>query len=381
MSRSTLLTLAVLVALAGALVGLLLRDDAGGGSSGPATVSRPSLAKASGNASGAKPGPGAKAGGGSRAAGAPGGNAGAPLTGVEEPADDAPRPWPKTAAGFLERIRQISDDHGDSHEEMDEFFKLMEGFYRLLAENPEQRRMALDLFRNEASHRMLEAMAHVLGRIDDDPQLKAAMIQMARSDPSSDRRKEALTVVGYYQTKDSVPVALDILRTDTRTGWQRRALEALPDLPPADLPSGERETVVAELDRMAGSSDAAVREMAYRTLGDWGGADRTGKLIDGLRDTEMTVRAAAAYALALRGETSAEAKEALLRVINDASEDRQVRGVAADALSDWNAKDPDLRAAVASFQAWDRANPEPPFKDPNVEDPTPENAPAESDQG
>ena len=270
--------------------------------------------------------------------------------GKEPPAEGA-LDMPTTAAGFIALLRDLAA-RGHEGDDNDLLERVMEDFRALLEKDPDQRRAAVELFRVEGSADVLELLAMIFGRANL-PDLKEAMMQVAQSDTSPARREQALAALGFYESADVVPVALGIIRSETDPAIQAKAVEALPDIPPNDVPAAQRAEVAGHLARLAQSPDVNLRIMAVRTLGDWSDESYTPTLLSGLKDPEMTVRATAAFALSLRAERSPPAKEALLRVLQDSSEHIQVRGSAADALHNWATTDPEIRSAVAAFQQWE----------------------------
>lgn len=364
MSRTRQMTLAVLAALAATFAYLYWSEAQKGAEiAGPGGVSRPGAA---GHRDAVRGGASAKDG---RSGANPSGQSGVSRDGSAAATDPQAAPggvkdMPTTAADFLALIRDLVDRDPEGHGEEDVLQHVMEDFYNLLVRDPEQRRAALDLFKTELQPNVLELMTLVLGRIEM-PEVKETMKQIAQFDTMIERREQALAALGFFESVDVVPVALGVLRSETDPRLQAKAVEALPDIPPDGTSPEQRTEVAGQLARLVQSTDTNVRINAFRALGDWSDESYTPTLLDGLRDREMTVRATAAYSLALRAEHSPSSKEALLHLLQDTSEHIEVRGTAADALRNWSTNDPEIRSAVSAFQEWERQNPpQPPSEDP-----------------
>ena len=359
MSRSLQLTIAILAALAATLAFLILRDRGPGGAPA-ARVAAGRASGADGSSRIAKPGTDPASGGAAGAASRPATDESA------EEQDDSGLPsappdtikMPDTAAGFFALFKELARLQKDTEEDDERLHQAMDAFVRLLSDNPEQRRAAIELFMKEKKSGVLKIAALALGRVDC-PEMHEAMIRIAQGDASAARRQQALVVLGFFQSSDAVPVALQILRAESDVKMQNHAIGALPDQPPAGTAEAQRGEVAGELTKFTQSPDVLMRESAYRKLGDWSDEGGTPTLLSGLKDPQMTVRAAAAYALALRAERSPDAKTTLLRLLQDAGEHVQVRGVAADALAEWAKRDAEIQRAVDAFRTWEAQNPQP----------------------
>ncbi len=273
------------------------------------------------------------------------------------PRSSGPRTAPATTAEFLAILRAFPENH-ESHEQMDELSRRMEEFQALLEADPGQRRLALEAFGREENRPLMDILTAVLGQVDR-PDVREAMIRVVQTDPSPHRRGQALAVLGGHESREAIPVALQVLRTEAEPDLLAKAVEALPDRPPEGTTNAERAEVVEELSRLTRAASPDLRGPAYAALGDWTDESTTPTLLEGLRDPEVPVRAGAAYALARRAEHSPAAKEALLKLLQDPNEHIDVRGTAADSLGTFSENDPEIRRAVTAFQEWEAKNPTP----------------------
>ena len=343
MKRTTLASVAVLAVLALTTGYFLLRDRGGAPPARPGA--RPSIAP---------PRPGDKPGGSAAPSGKPSHDDPAASA---RPAPLGPRTGPTTTAEFLAVLRAFPEEHED-HEQLEELSRRMDEFQSLLLSDPEQRRLAIEAFGREGKGPLMDILTVVFGQVDR-PDLREAMIRIVQSDPSPDRRGQALAVLGGHESREAVPVALQVLRSEADPALLAKAVQALPDRPPGGTPPAERTEVADELRRQTRATDPDLRGPAYAALGDWTDEGATPTLLEGLKDAEVAVRSGAAYALARRAEQSPAAKDALLKLLQNSSEHIEVRGTAADALGTFAEHDPEIRQAVAAFQEWEARNPKP----------------------
>ncbi len=359
MNRAPLIAVALLLAVAAGLVVLLLQEPGTGAGTdhelGPDGRPRLNRTLTGGKHDGTGP-EGTDAGTGARGAKAGAGAGHKGTDGDVVDPHDGPGDMPTTAKGFVDLLRDLAGKELESHEASELLEHVMEDFFNLLSTDPDQRRAAIELFRQEGNAQLLELMALVFGRVEA-PEMKEGMLQIAQFDTNVPRREQALSALGFYESADVVPVALGVIRSETDPRLQAKAIEALPDLPPDGVSLAQRGEVSGQLARLADSPEQGVRVNAIRALGDWSDESYTPKLLAGLKDADMPVRATAAFALALRAERSPEAKQALLRLLQDTSEHIEVRGSAADTLRNFATNDPEIKSAVAAFVEWERANP------------------------
>ena len=355
MSRSMILVVAVLAALAGSLGWLLLRKEDAAPSAGNAQ--RPKIAASTRPGSGSKFQPG-------EAGGPPPAHAGEDSEGHEKPGASGLTPFekmklPTTAAGFVALLREILlrvPSPFDTEEGQDIVVKIGYAFHDLLKANPQERAAALDLYRKEEHPLLMEAMTAVLGPLKM-PEVAQAMSDIALGDANVERRKHALAGLGYDQDNlGAVPVAMQVLNTETDPGLLTKAMEALPDLPPGAATPAMREQVAGRMMELARAEDPYVRGTSLYLLSEWGDVRATPVLISRLQDPIMGVRAAAAFNLTSRVDQSPDVKRALLRVLADPNEDIQVRGSVADAFKYRTTNDAEVMAAVQAFHAWEAEN-------------------------
>ncbi|MBI3273053.1 MAG: HEAT repeat domain-containing protein [Planctomycetes bacterium] len=255
---------------------------------------------------------------------------------------------PTRAADFVELLASLAHQPEAGHDCENPLDAVLGDFVSLLAANPDERRAALAQFERESRPEVLELLSLALGQVGKED-VRGALCRIAETDADIERRGQALSALGFYDAPEAMPVALQVLRTQSDPRLLSKAVEALPDVPPATLGAERRAEVVGQLAALAGSASPEVRIRAYRALADWGDEGRTPTLLAGLRDADMTVRATAAYALALRSESSRPARAALVALLQDPREDPEVRGTAADALRQWVPDAPEVKSAVRAF--------------------------------
>lgn len=110
-------------------------------------------------------------------------------------------------------------------------------------------------------------------------------------------------------------------------------LQALATLQSTVAEPEEADTMVAQLQTLAQHADPAVRSISIQKLAQW---DKKGesveRLAQALSDRAPEVRQAAIFAVAQGGVRSEAAKAALIAMVNNAQETRDIRGSALQAL-------------------------------------------------
>ena len=288
----------------------------------------------------------------------PGGTPGAP---EKEPSDEdiagavPDHAVPDTVEGFLEELKGLQGDPSRAGEAED----LLNDFFSLVEEDAEQRAKAIEAFKTATDPALLEALASTLGRVEA-PEVRQAMIQLAQSDGSIDRRKSALFALSYTQSEAILPVSLQIIRTEADAGLRSSAIEAIPDYPPDTITPDKKTEVANQLVELARAPEPEVRASALKQMGEWTDEGATPVLIEGMRDPQTNVRFAAAVSLMMRAERNPAAREVFLEALRNAGEDREIRSIAADVLRAEAERNPQIRQAVAAFDEQDAKEHKPP---------------------
>lgn len=104
---------------------------------------------------------------------------------------------------------------------------------------------------------------------------------------------------------------------------------------PQIIPREERQAVVSELSGYLTHSDEGVRASAVKTVAVWGTNEQNHVIEEGLRDGSLRVRHSAAGA-ALRSSIRSDAiKDSLVAMMNNPTEDMEVREQAHYALTNY----------------------------------------------
>lgn len=110
-------------------------------------------------------------------------------------------------------------------------------------------------------------------------------------------------------------------------------LQALATLQSSVADPEESQAIVAQLSTLSQHADPAVRSMSIERLGAWDkSGDGAQRLAQALTDRAPEVRQAAIFAIAQAGVRSEPAKTALIELVNNAQESRDLRGSALQAL-------------------------------------------------
>jgi len=105
---------------------------------------------------------------------------------------------------------------------------------------------------------------------------------------------------------------------------------------PQIVSADERQSVVAEISPYLGSSDDQVRSAAVKALGSWGGQEQAPIINNALSDHAGDVRHAGAVAALRSNVRSGDVRSSLLALMNDQSEELDIRQQAFYALSNYS---------------------------------------------
>ena len=169
----------------------------------------------------------------------------------------------------------------------------------------------------------------ILGTIDK-PEALAFFARLAASSDVS-RRQEAYEMLA--NAPDS-PQVRNMLKQAMASEQTPAALvQAITALKPSAVEQGEADAVVSQLRGLSQHADASVRGHSILQLGQW---DKTGAANDryasALKDPASEVRQAAIFAIAQSGVRTESLKAGLLGLATSASESREVKGSAVQAL-------------------------------------------------
>lgn len=110
-------------------------------------------------------------------------------------------------------------------------------------------------------------------------------------------------------------------------------VQALATLQPAAVDPEESDQIVAQLKTLSQHADPAVRSQSIAQLGQW---DRSGqgaeRLLQALADPAPQVRQAAVFSIAQNGGKSDSVKTALMALVNNPQESRDIKGSAIQVL-------------------------------------------------
>jgi hypothetical protein len=133
-------------------------------------------------------------------------------------------------------------------------------------------------------------------------------------------------------------------------------VQALATLKSAAAEPEEAELVVAQLKNLAQHADPAVRSQSIMQLGQWDKKGEGGeRLSQALADRAPEVRQSAIFAIAQTGLRSDAVKAALMGMVNNAQESRDVRGSALQALERFSLSKEEYASfaqARAQMRSW-----------------------------
>jgi hypothetical protein len=196
--------------------------------------------------------------------------------------------------------------------------------------NPVALRSLLNRYNGAQTPQARELLKSVLGTVQT-PEVIAFSTRLAGSSNVAERK------YGFELLQNVAPDAPETRGLVSRTLASEQSpevlVQALSTLQSVAGEPDEAAQMVAQLNTLSHHADAAVRAQSIQQLGQWDkkgeGADR---LAQALADRAPEVRQAAIFAIAQAGIRSDGAKIALMGLVNNAQESRDVRGSALQAL-------------------------------------------------
>ena len=183
-------------------------------------------------------------------------------------------------------------------------------------------------FQNENDAARRKRLASLLGHFDN-PAVLATLAEMIEGD--TEARASAFDVLGRLQpnSPQARAMAIDKLRQSDEPSVQIGAMNALTTVAGSTSQS-DRQSVQQRAIDLASSNEAAVRQRAVSTVGNWATDNSaTAVLVQGLADSDPAVRRSAAYAFVDYPYTTSNAITVLLNRAEDDSEERRIRRAAA----------------------------------------------------
>jgi len=213
---------------------------------------------------------------------------------------------------------------------------------KLAQEDPAAVRALMARYLKEDGAQVKDLIRTLLSSVDK-PEVLAFSMQLASSTDVS-KRKEGLSMLQNLGGESSEVRALvqNTLQTEKSPDVIVQALHALkvpfsPESSEAKTRSSTQDAqsvaVVAQLQSLSKSTHPEVRSLSLLQLAQWDKAGASQPLwSQALTDEATQVRQAAVFAIAQSGIQSEAAKTALLGVVNNAQESKEVRGSALQAL-------------------------------------------------
>jgi plasmid stability protein len=201
---------------------------------------------------------------------------------------------------------------------------------KLAQSDPEVMKNLLGRYGRETDANAKEILRSVLSTIDT-PEILAFSKQLATSGDAA-QRKDGLAMLQNFST-DSQEVRNILKQTLATEQTPSVLVQALSALKPATVEPAESEAIVAQLKGLTQNADPAVRGQSVLQLAQW---DKTGaaqnNLSQALTDQAPEVRQAAVFAVAQSGIQSDSAKAALINMVTNVNESKDVRGSALQVL-------------------------------------------------
>lgn len=201
---------------------------------------------------------------------------------------------------------------------------------KLVQTNPVALRSLLQRYDGALTAQARELLKSVLSTVQT-PDVIAFSTRLANSGNSAERK------FGFEMLQGVAPDSSDtrlLVRRSLETEQSPEVLvQALATLQAGAAEPEEADQIVAQLKSLAQHADPAVRGQSLTQLGQWDkkgeGADR---LTQALADRAPEVRSAAIFAIAQTGVRSDVVKAALMGVVNNPQENKDVRGSALQVL-------------------------------------------------
>lgn len=229
----------------------------------------------------------------------------------------APAASPQPAVGNNTRIAAAG---GDEEQKMRERAEADPAFLRSLIQR----------YETESRPEMREMIKSVLASVQK-PEALAFFTRLANSgDPA--QRKQGYAML--QQMAPDSPEMRNLLKQALASEQSPDLLaQAVAALRPSAVDPAESAAIMAQLGNLAQHADAAVRSQSVLQLAQW---DKTGasqgRLAQALADPAPEVRQAAIFAVAQSGARNDALKSALMGIINNGAESKEVRGSALQVL-------------------------------------------------
>jgi len=218
-----------------------------------------------------------------------------------------------------------------------------------LQQDPALLAAVLDEFSQETDVERLSRLRLLLGRLTDDSLVPVAESMVFSGNPESSRAAlELLRDIGP-RVPAAQTVALDIMSSTQNPTTLVSATHVV--LSPKTADATMRQRVVTTMTGLVQHGDASVRRASYGVLARWSNDPSvTPTLLQGLNDSDASVRRNTAYELIGYAHADSSVVEALLNTLENSTEERQVRRGAVLALKRMNL-DATQQARVQSAEA------------------------------
>ncbi|MGZ5818376.1 MAG: HEAT repeat domain-containing protein [Burkholderiaceae bacterium] len=201
---------------------------------------------------------------------------------------------------------------------------------KLAQSDPDVMKNLMGRYAREIDPNAKELLRSVLSTIEK-PEILEFSKQLATSGDAA-QRKDGLAMLQNLST-DSQEVRNILKQTLATEQTPSVIVQALAALKPATVDPAESEAIVAQLKGLTQNADPTVRGQSVLQLAQW---DKTGAaqntLSQALTDQAPEVRQAAIFAVAQSGTQSDGAKTALMNMISNVNESKDVRGSALQVL-------------------------------------------------
>ncbi|MGZ3253474.1 MAG: HEAT repeat domain-containing protein [Burkholderiaceae bacterium] len=201
---------------------------------------------------------------------------------------------------------------------------------KLAQSDPDVMKNLMGRYAREIDPNAKELLRSVLSTIEK-PEILEFSKQLATSGDAA-QRKDGLAMLQNLST-DSQEVRNILKQTLATEQTPSVIVQALAALKPATVDPAESEAIVAQLKGLTQNADPTVRGQSVLQLAQW---DKTGAaqntLSQALTDQAPEVRQAAIFAVAQSGTQSDSAKTALMNMISNVNESKDVRGSALQVL-------------------------------------------------
>lgn len=201
---------------------------------------------------------------------------------------------------------------------------------KLVQTDPTALRSLLQRYDSAKTPQTRELLKSVLSTVQT-PDVIAFSTRLASSNDIAERK------YGFEMLQNLAPDAPDVRSLVMRTLATEQSpevlVQALAALKPVPAGPEESDQVVAQLNSLAQHPDVAVRSQSITQLGQWDKKAEGGeRLSQALADRAPEVRQAAIFAIAQTGVRSDSVKAALMGMINNPQESKDVRGSALQVL-------------------------------------------------